>query len=557
LITPYANAGAPRTPLTWTQRYVYDVTDYVSKLQGSATVRVQYFNYSGGFTANVKFAFVEGTPDRDVKSISRLWHGSFPYGGATSINTHFPTTSLTAPAGTVTSDLKFTVTGHGADALGCCEFLSKNYDVVLNGASIATTAIWKTCGNNQLYPQSGTWLYDRANWCPGERTNERLFDLTGITGGSTYDLALQFEPYTGSGGSYTTEATLINYGDFNKVLDGSIEDIISPTNNENHFRQNPICAKPTIRVKNRGSATIATMQIQYGLQDSVMQTYNWSGPLFPLHDTEIVLPDLASLHNVAGATGLNTFVVHITSVNGTADVDPTNDAMTSKFAPSPKWDSIVQIWFRPNNEVATGSATQSETKWEIFDANETVVASRTSANINTTYKDTVTLPTGCYRLQITDGGCDGLHWWVWDSNPGAGVNAGYFTPKKMNGVALPMNGYSYSGTYNNDFGCTYTQYFYTVNSSPVAVTNITGNAVQIEAYPNPAKNSVNVSIDGIAYVNGTLQVIDAIGRTVLQVPCTNAASTLNTENLINGIYTIQFINATSGNKLQTRLLIAK
>jgi hypothetical protein len=92
-----------------------------------------------------------------------------------------------------------------------------------------------------------------------------LFDLTGITAGSTYDLALQFEPYTGSGGSYTTDATLINYGDFNKVLDGSIEDIISPTNNENHFRQNPICAHPTIRVKNRGSATIATMQIQYGL----------------------------------------------------------------------------------------------------------------------------------------------------------------------------------------------------------------------------------------------------------------------------------------------------
>jgi len=28
LITPYANAGAPRTPWTWQQHYVYDITDY-------------------------------------------------------------------------------------------------------------------------------------------------------------------------------------------------------------------------------------------------------------------------------------------------------------------------------------------------------------------------------------------------------------------------------------------------------------------------------------------------------------------------------------------------
>src|SRR5206468_546966 len=85
LITPYANASGPRTPFSWTQRYVYDVTDYVSKLQGSATMRIFYSGYSEGFSADIKFAFIEGTPDRDVKSIQRLWHGSFGYGGTPDI----------------------------------------------------------------------------------------------------------------------------------------------------------------------------------------------------------------------------------------------------------------------------------------------------------------------------------------------------------------------------------------------------------------------------------------------------------------------------------------
>ena len=46
-ITPYANANAPRTPWTWQQRYVYDVTDFAPLLHDTAKIRIFYSGYSG------------------------------------------------------------------------------------------------------------------------------------------------------------------------------------------------------------------------------------------------------------------------------------------------------------------------------------------------------------------------------------------------------------------------------------------------------------------------------------------------------------------------------
>jgi hypothetical protein len=558
LITPYANSGAPRTPGSWTHRYVFDVTDYASKLQGSGTVRLHYSGYSGGFTGNIKFAYVEGTPDRNVIGLERLWHGSYSYGGATDIDTYFPEVTATAPAGSQNSELKFLITGHGSDDAGCCEFLSKNYQVVLNSTSIATKAIWRdNCGSNELYPQSGTWLFDRANWCPGDLVDPNVHKLSGVTAGTPFNVKLDFDAYTSTGGglgSYTTETHLVHYGPINKTKDASIEDIISPTNNENHFRQNPICGSPQITVKNRGAALINLISFEYGIKDSAMQTYTWSGTLNPLESTQISLPDLTNLESIAGGTGTKTFVVKITSVNGSGDADSTNDKMMSDFAPSPKWDGQFRVLFRPNNQTATGGT--SQTNWKIYDHNNVVVRERTGAAINTLYTDTVTLPTGCYRFEIADGGCDGLHWWLYDANPSAGVNGGSLFIKKYGSNAnIPMNGYVYSGTYAHDFGCKYTQYFYT-NTPISGVNTIDANTLSMDAYPNPATDKVYIDIAGITNVSGIINVIDAVGRVVKTIACTNSHVEIETSDLQSGIYTLLFVNQ-NGNKLQSRLLITK
>jgi hypothetical protein len=560
LITPYANSGAPRTPITWKQRNVYDVTDYAAQLQGSATVRLHYSGYSGGFTGNIKFAFVEGTPDRNVVGYQRLWHGSFAHGGATSINLNFPDVAVTAPATATSSVVKFNVTGHGSDNNGCCEFLSQNYHVMLNGADVATKAIWRNdCGSNQLYPQSGTWLYDRANWCPGALVNSNFHPLAGVAGGSSFNIGLNFDTYVspgGSLGSYTTETHLLHYGAFNKAVDAGIEDIVAPTDHEYHFRQNPICTSPIVTIKNRGANVINTITFEYGVQDSAMLTYTWSGTLNQQEVKDIDLPAPAYLSTMSGGTGTSTFIAKIISVNGAADADVTNDRMTSTFKPTPKWESKFRIQFKPNNQTVPGGT--SETEWKIYDQTGAIVKQRTGNTINTIYTDTVELYTGCYKLEVNDGGCDGLRWWVYVNNPGLGVNSGYFYVRRLSGSPLdiPLNGYVYSGTYQHDFGCNFTQYFYIDNPPPSRVVDINASAISIEAYPNPASNMVNVDLGGMTSVDGTIHVIDALGRIVKSVPCKNAHTEVVLNGMANGVYTVLFADV-NGNKLQSSLVVAK
>ncbi len=560
-ITPYANALAPRTPWSATQTYVYDVTDYAALLHGSASMRILYSGYSGGFTGNIKFAFIEGTPDRNVLAIHRLWHGSFGYGDTThldsfDINTHFTTVNDTVPAGTKSTDLKFIVTGHGSDPNYCCEFMSHNYQVMLDSASIATQTIWRSdCGANELYPQSGTWLYERANWCPGALVYAKYNVLPGLTAGSPFNVGIKFDPYASTGaGSYTTEASLIFYAGMNKTLDASLDGVIAPTNDGNQFRENPICGTPTVLIKNTGKTRIDSVTFQYGIQDSVMQSYTWVGTLDSLQDTDITLPSIAELNNVAGMSGSYTFVVKIATVNGVADADTTNNRMTTQFVTAPVWPSPFKVFFRTNNERATSLSSFCETSWIIYDMDNNIVRERVNANISTTYIDTVNLPRGCYKMVVYDSSCDGLNWWA---NSGTGITSGSLSVSKFPSGVLALNGNSMTGTYNNDFGCGFTQYFFLDSMSTAAVSNINEGGVMIEAYPNPAQGVVNVDISGIQNVRGKIEVLDMMGRVASVTTCTGAHQQINVEQLANGVYTILFINEASGNRLQTRLLIAK
>ena len=560
LITPYANSGAPRTPSTWLQHYVYDVTDYALVLHDMAKMRVFFSGYSGGFTADVKFAFIEGVPDRQVLAIKRLWGGSYTYGGTPAINTHFPPKLDTAPAYTQGAELKFTVTGHGNDDHSCSEFCKRNYNVIFNNNAIDSYTIWRAdCGRNELSPQSGTWLYERGNWCPGSLVFSGHHRLPGVIASTSSLIGVEFDPYTGNGGaSYTTEGTLFYYGGMKKSLDAALEQIIAPTNDENHFRENPVCGSPIVHVKNHGATTINSIALQYGIKDSTMQTYTWTGVLKTFEEADIVLPQLTSLSNVAGAATNYTFVAQITTVNGVADADATNNIIASTFTVTPVWPSSFKVVLRSNNEPLTTGSTRSETNWQILDLNNNVVAERSNALVSTLYTDTVSLGPGCYKLVLTDGSCDGLHWWVWDQTPSAGIDAGYFYVRKLSNIAIniPLNGYTYSGPYAHDFGCSFTQFF-NVKAPPVAVTNITEEALEIAAYPNPAQNSVTVAIAGLPEVRGTLQIIDALGRVVEAVSCNAPTEQLQVGQLPNGVYTILFIGEWTTNKLQTRLLIAK
>jgi hypothetical protein len=555
LITPYANASAVRTPWSWKQRYIFDVTDFYPLLKNNAGVRLHYSGYSGGFTANIKFAFIEGTPSRNVLGFERLWHGAYNFGDATDpIDNNITAKTITVPLSTQSTEMKLNITGHGADDQGCSEFCKKHYNVMLNGTQVERKDIWRDdCGSNHLYPQSGTWLYDRGNWCPGDMVFTNVHQLSVPHG--THNLDIDFENYTGtvgtgrSRGSYIVEGAVFYYGQVNKTVDASLEDIIAPSNYEVHFRQNPVTSSPIVRVKNDGGAVITSIKFQYGVKDSAMSEFTWNGSLASLSSTDITLPEPAGLRNTGGQTTAKFgFTCKILEVNGGTDDDATNNTLSSEFSPAPKWPGKLVVVFTTNK--ARGNNGYSETSWKIVDKDDKVIAQRINNDVNKTYTDTVSLMGGPnqYRLVVEDAGCSGLAFWANQDGTGS---------LQVREYGKLLGNFLSSGYFNGDFGCGFTQAFVTDGVGlSVEEIGVNGNTA-IVAYPNPAANTVGLTLSGIKNVKGDVLVYDAVGRIVLQQSVSTANISLNTSALNNGLYTIVYTQEGNTGKLQTRVLIAK
>lgn len=459
LITPYAGTTWPRTPMTWKERYYFDVTDFYTVLKNSATIRTFYQGYSGGFTANVKFAFIEGTPPRNVTGIQRLWNGAFAYGSTSDpIESHLPEVSVTAPANTQSAEVKYTVTGHGSDNAGCSEFCSKFYKFLQNNVALEQKTIWRdNCGSNHIYPQSGTWVYNRANWCPGDLILPTTHKLNNMTAGTTSTVNIDYQTYTssGSGGGsspvYIMETALVFYGAYNYNLDASIESIISPNDYEGYYRLNPVCGGPVIKVKNTGATTITSITFEYGVTGAgTPQTYTATTSIPLGVEKEITLDPLTALMTVTGTT--NIFNVKITGLNGTTDDYAMNNEMSASFESAAVWPSNFKVGFKPNNSLSAG---HSETKWRIVDLAGNIIKQRLNTSPNIVYWDTLNLPEGCYKFIVEDGGCNGLYWWA---NSSAGTGALQVNSIPANAL-VPIR-----GLFGGDFGCGFTQSFRVSNS---------------------------------------------------------------------------------------------
>ncbi|RYD51693.1 MAG: T9SS type A sorting domain-containing protein [Sphingobacteriales bacterium] len=564
-ITPYANTGVWRFPTNWTHRYVFDVTDYAPMLRGSTTFRIFYSGYSWGFTGDVKFSFIEGTPERTVLGVSKLWTASRTYGNsADPINNYLTPQTRTAPSGTQSAAMKVLITGHGSDANGCCEFASHNYTAKVNGSSIATVPVWRAdCGSNDVYPQGGTWIYDRANWCPGAPVYPLMHPLTGVSSGAPYTAEMVFDPYTGSGslGSYNIQANAIYYGGMNKTTDASMEEIYTPTTYEGYVRSNPTSGKPMIKVRNTGASTITAMQLVYGVQDSTMVTYNWTGSLASGTEDTLELPEVPALKNLSlrGLIGNYRFVARIASVNGSADVDRTNDTLRSTFAITPKWPNVIVVEMKTNNQGVGGALNQgpSETSWEIRNSTGAVVASRSGAAINTVIRDTVRLTDGgMYTFRMTDESCDGLNWWVYVGNPQIGISSGYLRIKNAtNGFPVTLKAMAYGGTYESDFGCGFTEAFSAAGTSQ-GINTVSGSDRSLRVFPNPAITALTVSVEGQAVVKGMVELTDATGRVVAKMPMLANTQQIPVGQLAAGIYQVRYVES-NGNQLVQRVTITK
>ena len=496
VITPYGTymqgSGSNGFSPNWVQRYTYDVTDFAPLLKDSVLIRAFYGGWSTGFNVTLNFEFIEGTPPRNVLDIQNLWYGSNSYSDIQNI---LSDTLVFIPQEAKNSIMRVTISGHGQDG----EFTpGVDYTVSLNGENLYTQEIWRDdCGEVALYPQGGTWIYDRANWCPGDKATTRDHELTSFIQTGQENL-LDFNIYrpnwNPAEASYIYDAQLITFEEPNFNLDAVMEDIISPSDKDEYFRFNPSCSNPIIKIKNQGSQTLNSAEIHYGFDQFSNNIFYWSGSL-KFGETEIIeLPPIS--WNWDNQT---TFYANILMPNNFEDEYEVNNMLKSNYEYVEEYPSSFAMWFKTNSY-------PNESSYEIRNNENELIFSKTGMEANTLYKDTFNLSPGCYKIQILDTGGnqnlneDGLSWWANDDG------SGYARLREV-----PGGFFKY---YQADFGTELTDYFRVGN---YFMSNTEIEDILFDVFPNPSNGNFNVFVESNINNKVILKIIDINGKVIKEM----------------------------------------
>ena len=536
VITPYGTymqgSGSNGFSPNWVQRYTYDVTDFAPLLKDSVLIRAFYGGWSTGFNVTLNFEFIEGTPPRNVLDIQNLWYGSNSYSDIQNI---LSDTLVFIPQEAKNSIMRVTISGHGQDG----EFTpGVDYTVSLNGENLYTQEIWRDdCGEVALYPQGGTWIYDRANWCPGDKATTRDHELTSFIQTGQENL-LDFNIYRPNWNlaeaSYIYDAQLITFEEPNFNLDAVMEDIISPSDKDEYFRFNPSCSNPIIKIKNQGSQTLNSAEIHYGFDQFSNNIFYWSGSL-KFGETEIIeLPPIS--WNWDNQT---TFYANILMPNNFEDEYEVNNMLKSNYEYVEEYPSSFAMWFKTNSY-------PNESSYEIRNNENELIFSKTGMEANTLYKDTFNLSPGCYKIQILDTGGnqnlneDGLSWWANDDG------SGYARLREV-----PGGFFKY---YQADFGTELTDYFRVGN---YFMSNTEIEDILFDVFPNPSNGNFNVFVESNINNKVILKIIDINGKVIKEMIKGEGASYQNftIKDLPNGIYTI--LLESENDRMKKNIVITK
>ena len=520
VITPYGSSLANNWEFTTT----FDITDFVQILRDSVEIRCHYSGWSSGFSATLDFEFIEGTPARDVVKVENIYSGGYNYTTSADFeaNNLIPKKFLIDQNSTGAM-VKMATTGHGFDNnQSAAEFKPINYFVKIDGTQTHTQYNWDAnCGENPIYPQGGTWIYDRANWCPGTRAQAFDHEITPhITSGDSVEVNIDFQSYSWSGTqtpSYIIECQLFQYEDPNFVNSAEIIDIIKPSLKDEYSRKNPICGNPLIKIRNYGSAPLTTLEIEYKVVGGSVHTYNWSGNLAFLETEEVELPNL---NNWSGAA--NIFEVTLKNPNGQTDDYDANNSMQSEFEMVPEYPETFALWVQTNAGVINTLTQESETSWDFYDANGTSVFTSGSLVSNTQFRDTLSFTPGCYTFVMEDTDEDGLDFWA--NSDGGGM------------VRFREIGASWLKSFNADFGTNIIHQF-TIGGSQ-STNQESNNGWKV--FPNPTKN--NIIIEGVSDTKSEIIILNSLGEEVIKLINRTSgfiSETIDLSKLETGIYFVK------------------
>ena len=468
MLTPYGG----RFQDDWLFQWKVDVTDFSQILRNDVVIDYIHTGYEDnkkcGWKVTVDFEITYGSPVANPLAIHKIYDGNYAYGDVKDpIENHLIPMSFTATNNTAFSKIKVHQTGHGMDANGCGEFCNKYRDILFNGNIVDHKSIWKSCGDNPLYPQAGTWIFDRANWCPGYllQPDEVLLDTKK---GELYTVDLNMQPYETEKPSAKELLTtyVIEYGAINAKNDVTLVAILNPTTSLVHSRNNPSGGFPIIKIKNNGKKSLKKLKVSYGIENEKQETFVWKGNIAFGASKLITLPT-----NIFSTKKEAKFQVKLTRPNGKKDAFKSDNLKTSRYQRPHILPKKFVVYLKTNAEPK-----QNMYSIKSSDGNVLFQIDSLALKPNTVYLDTITLKQGNYAFEILDNGNDGLEFWY---NKKAG--RGELKLLDLQGKAIKH--------FYSDFGSVINYNFYV---HPTLAYEL-DNTPSIALYPSRTKGPITVS----------------------------------------------------------------
>lgn len=516
-ITPYG-IGLDLGPdgFTWQ----FDVTDYAPLLKNKVYIEAG----NNQELLDLRFEMIEGTPTRRVAAIKNLWVGHANYRTKAEIESFLTPRTIDIPDYAEDVRLKVRVTGHGfGDAPhNCAEFCPRVHAFTIDGVQRFSRNVWRdNCGENPVQPQGGTWVYNRANWCPGAEVETYDFEMTPyITPGESLELDYNVlnpqggHTWNGVGSTpyYAIESQLVIYGERTVDADVAMVDILAPNSNPLHNQLNPMCDNPIIKIQNRSSEPITSVLIKYGFYTydepgwiAFPGFYRWEGNLAPMEMATIDLP----LFNWSNLNEDNPrFWVELSEPSNGPDEYRANNRMEVAFNVTPQYESGIKLELKTN-------AAPHENSYTITNSYGEVVYEGSGFSSNTTYIENLILDPGCYEFHLIDTDGDGLNWFA---APGDGT--GHVRLRDANNNIIQ--------NFDPDFGAEI-KYPFTIGLSMgqlpfdpnlLQADISTGTTPPIEkasnmvVYPNPTTGKVAIALHFAQSEEVKLTIYNTLGQVV-------------------------------------------
>lgn len=438
-ITPYGNGLSLGTGFTWVQ----DVTDFASLLSGKVFLDAP----NSQEDLELTFDYIEGQPVRNIKRFIPIWQKWVTYNAKFEDNISPQEITLDETEKQV--KFKHIQTGHGfgGNSDNCAEFCQREGFVKVNSDVRYSLDVWRECGDNPVFPQGGTWLTDRTNWCPGAEVSPYDFEITPYITGNKFiidwDMDFYNTPYNNGSNQdprWLINSYIVTYEDIKFQNNVEIVDIPRPSTKQIYQRLNPTCNFATVIIRNSGKDNLKTLDIKYGDKFKTQNTFKWSGDL-KFNDTAwVVLPPYET-----GDETDNIFEVELINPNGLVDEYKDNNKATSKYKSTAEYYNNITLELVTNNYDILNAS--SPYRYKIINSKGEIVFELKETQNRQKYSNELILPDDCYELVLENQFGYGLYFWVLARDNNGNSNGFYPGSFKLlnNNLISSLN-------FNNDFG---------------------------------------------------------------------------------------------------------